>query len=59
MTTLGDGHVLPVFVLRVRGLLDFLGARYESIGIQAEGRSHSFDFQLKADSTNEVLVKVV
>jgi hypothetical protein len=39
--------------------LDFLGAKYESIGIQAEGRSHTFDFKPMADVDNEALAKVV
>lgn len=30
--------------------LDFLGAKYESIGIQAEGRSHKFGFEPTSDA---------
>ena len=39
--------------------LDVLGAKYESIGIQAEGRSHTFDFEPKTDVNDGAFAKVV
>ena len=39
--------------------LDFLGARYESIGIQAEGRSHRFAFAASADADEQPLAKAI
>ena len=38
--------------------LDILGAKYESIGIQAEGRSHGFTFQEKTPAEAAATVAV-
>jgi hypothetical protein len=38
--------------------LDILGAKYESIGIQAEGRSHDFSFEEKTPAEQHAAGKV-
>jgi hypothetical protein len=38
--------------------LDILGAKYESVGIQAEGRSHQFGFEPKSDTDTPSLAVV-
>lgn len=39
--------------------LNILGAKYESVGIQAEGRSHDLDFAAEPDQRNVGLLAAV